>query len=437
MAAGAAAVQHTAKADVYKSILPGSVLGANERIRTGHIGVGGMGRADLMFCLKRDDIQPIAICDLYPKQIARAGAMLRQKFPDFTTHHDFRDVLDNKDVDAVVIATPDHWHCLATLHAADAGKDIYCEKPLSTTIEEGRAMIDAVRRNNVVFQGGTMQRSGKQFQDAVALVQAGHIGKVARVETWIHDNESIDGIGMGEDDIRKYPGCDWPFHQGWTEHRPFNTNRWIYNFRWFLDYSGGKITDWGAHLVDIAIWAMGQEKQPKSVVAKGGKFVLRDNRTTPDTLEVLWQYDDYVLSFSNRVYNPYLPGGHRGHGILFHGTKGSLIVDRGGYRVIPSPQNGGCEEKEGGAAQMNEPHWENFVECVRSRKDPICKVETLHNTTRTCHMATCSFVAGTELEWDAENERFKGTGAEVRAANDWAYRKYLNGWSLKAPYWRG
>ena len=225
-----AAAVKTAHADVYKSILPSSVLGANEVIRTGHIGTGGMGRSDLGFVLNRTDIRPIALCDLYPKNLMRGAQMAKAKYPDITEHHDFREIIDNKDVDAVVIATPDHWHCLCTLYAAEAKKDIYCEKPLSTTIEEGAAMIEAVRRNNVVFQGGTMQRSGAHFQEAVELVKSGYIGKVARVETYNHEATPIEGIGQGDSDQAKWEaqGLDWDFHQGWVEHKPFNTNRWIY-----------------------------------------------------------------------------------------------------------------------------------------------------------------------------------------------------------------
>lgn len=461
-AAGAGALAgfaaNKAHASVYKSILPASVMGANEKILTGHIGTGGMGRADLGFVLMRDDMQPIALCDCYSKNLERGSQILSQKFPDFSQHKDFRELLENKDIDVVVIATSDHWHCLCTLHAADAGKDIYCEKPLSTTIEEGNAMVEAVRRNKVVFQGGNMQRSGKHFQEAVQLVWDGYIGDVARVETWSYDNGPIAGIGMGDSDISKYE-VDWDFHQGWVEHRPFNTNRWIYNFRWFLEYSGGKITDWGAHLIDIGLWGMGEDKQPKRISASGGKYLIQDNRTTPDTLEVSWEFDDYLLTFSNRVWNPQLLDGTMSdHGIVFYGTKGLLRVDRGGYKVMPFPNNGGCEEKKAPGGPLNEPHWENFVECVRSRKDPISKVEVLNNTSRVCHMGTCAYVAGARwasgaemkngelpdeapasggatIEWDHEDQKFTGGDTEaVAKANMWGYREYKNGWSLKAPY---
>ncbi|MBI2434081.1 MAG: Gfo/Idh/MocA family oxidoreductase [Candidatus Hydrogenedentes bacterium] len=457
MAAGAA---KTARADVYKSILPSTVLGANEIIRTGHIGVGGMGRADLKFTLMRDDMMPIAICDLYPKQLAddRAGGMAKSKNPNVTTHHDFREIIDNKDVDAVVIATPDHWHCLPVLYAADAGKDIYCEKPLSTTLAEANAMMKKIADTKVVFQGGTMQRSGEQFQQAVELVRSGYIGKVAHVETYIHDDEPITGIGMGSDadNLEKdqkvpYSLVDWNFHQGWVEHKPFNSNRWIYNFRWFLDYSGGKITDWGAHLIDIAIWAMGQEKQPKTVVATGGKYILQDNRTTPDTLEVLWEFEDYTMSFKNRVWNEFVPIARVSdsgkpvpwgpHGIVFHGTLGTLRVDRGGYQVYPVQNNGKpAEEKSFQADEpeltMNHPHWQNFADCIRSRERCICDAPVIGQTTTLCHMGTAAYVSGGKLRWNAEIRKFDGDDAATQRANEFAYRPYLNGWSLEAPYYR-
>ncbi len=454
-AAGAASVVATQSAkasSVYKSILPATVLGANEKIRTGHIGVGGMGTADLRFVMMRNDMEPIAICDLYPKNMNR-GVEFAKKKPGLnpTGHHDFREIIDNKDVDAVVIATPDHWHCLCTLYAADAGKAIYCEKPAATTVEEGAAMVDAVRRNNVVFQAGNMQRSGQHFQEAVQMIREGYIGSVHRIETWIHDKEPLTGIGMGEDDLAKWQaeGLDWDFHQGWTEHQPFNTNRWIYNFRWFLDYSGGKITDWGAHLLDIALWAMEPEDvvkpnlQPKSVVANGGKWVLQDNRTTPDTLDVLYEFDNYTMSFTNRVWNHHVPADAHDHGIMFHGTKGSLQVSRGGYKVFPIENNAETmpviEAKEAGPTQLNEPHWENFANCVRSGENPISTVEVIHNTSRLCHLGTCSYVAdGAKLGWDKEKQKFVGADKKaVKMANNWAYREYQNGWSLKAPYYRG
>ena len=218
---------------------------------------------------------------------------------------------------------------------------------------------------------------------------------------------------------------------------PDNPNRFLYNYRWFLDYSCRKMTDWGAHLIDIVLWAMGEDKKPKNVTAVGGKYVLTDNRTTPDTLDVLYEFPDYVLSFTNRVWNGYHPMQKR-YGIVFYGTKGTLFADREGYEVIPAPQ-GGCEPKKVTGvleADMNNAHWENFANCVRDRKDPISFAESAFNTALVCHMGTTAYVAGGRLDWDAEKERFTGSDAEaVKKANDWAYRPYKNGWSLEKPYY--
>ncbi len=443
-AAVSAVTMQTAKAEVYKSILPQTVLGANETVRLGMIGIGTMGRNHMKAIFKREDLKPVALCDLYPRNLEKAAGMLGQRFPELTPtqHKDFREVIDNKDVDAVLIATSDHWHCLCTLYAAEAKKAIYCEKPLSTTIEEGRAMVESVRRNKVVFQGGTMQRSGPHFQEAVALIKSGYIGKISRVETFNHENTPIKGFDLveGHDNINdpKWAGLDWDFYQGWVEHKPFDINRWIYNFRWYLDYSGGKITDWGTHLIDIALMAMGEEKQPKSVVAVGKKFLVEDLRTTPDTLEALWEFDDYVLSFSNRVCNGYLPKGYQDHGILFHGTLGTMVLDRGGFEVIPVANNEGCEAKKvqnpADVTLWYDIHWQNFLDCMKSGQDPTVNVEQLYNTTRVCHMGTCAYVADGKLKWDAATEKFVGEDEATKRGNEWAYRPYLNGWSLKAPF---
>ena len=241
-------------------------------------------------------------------------------------------------------------------------------------------------------------------------------------------------MGNGEQPMPE--GVDWETHQGWTQHVPWNYNRWLYNFRWFLDYSGGKITDWGAHLIDIALMAMGEDLIPKSIVASGGKYVMTDNRTTPDTLEVLWEYDNFLLSFSNKVWNVWPDtnaGGPGIHGILFHGALGTMKLDRNGYLVTPLGKNGDIEVKEGVGTgpQMNINHWQNFADCVRSRETPTSNIDVIYNTTMTCHMGTCAYVSGAKLLWDAETKKFKGGDSDaVKKANEFAYRPYNNGYKL-------
>ncbi len=435
-----AAVSSVAQSGVYKRLMPQTVLGANEKIRTGHIGVGGMGKRNLQFVCERDDIDPIAVCDLHPQFREQAADIAQYSNPEFerprpTQHVYFEEVIENKDVDAVVIVTPDHWHAIPAIMAAYAGKDIWCEKPLSTTIPEGRAIVNAIEDTGVVFQGGTFQRSGEHFQEIVQMIQDGYIGDIARVETWIHDAEPIAGIGdPPNEDPPEW--LDWERYLGWTPIVPYNENRYIYKFRWFLNYSGGKMTDWGAHLIDIVIWAMGEDKAPKSITATGGKFVLQDNRTTPDTLDVLYEFDDYVLSFENRVWCP-APSGSR-YGMRFYGTLGSMYVDRMGYEVTPFDANGGCEPKkvEGlPEGPMNRAHWQNFVDCVRSRERCICDAPIIHNTTTVCHAGTAAYIGGGKFGWDHEKEVFTSGEAEaLKKANAFVNRPYENGWSLEKPW---
>lgn len=450
--AGAAAVQ-TAHAgpEVYKRILPQTIIGANEKIRTGHIGLGGMGTRNMQIVMSRkeQDIQPIMVCDLFPNYTKRAVQLVSNgvgvgKFDPPTETTKFEEVMANKDVDAVVIVTPDHMHTVPTLMAIDAGKDVYCEKPLCTTVAEAIALKEKIKGSKQVYQSGTIQRSGRYFQEAVDMIQKGYIGKVGRVECWNYDESTIEGIGNPTDPKPEW--LDWDRYIGWTPKVEYNKNRYIYNFRWFTDYSGGKITDWGTHLLDIAIWAMGQDKQPKKVTASSGKFILTDNRTTPDTLDVFWEFEDYILSFSNRAWSPdwwYDQVGEKkvpspGHGIFFHGTLGTMRVDRLGYVVYPFGANGKAEpvsKRDEIEGNMNAAHWQNWVDCVRSRKAPICNIDVAFQTALICLTGKSAYLADSKLAWDEKTLKFTGEDADaVKVANDWAYRPYGNGWSLKAPY---
>lgn len=422
----------TAQASVVKNIMPASVMGANEKILTGHIGIGGMGTRDLQLAIASKMIQPIHTCDLI-KQWAAKGADITEGQGGYTrpkTTTRFEEVIENKDIDAIVIVTPDHWHTIPTIMACEAGKDVWTEKPLTTTIAEGRPIIKAVRDNKTVFQCGNFQRSGTHFQDVVQMVQEGYIGKVGRVETWFHDRE-LKPLKPGR--TKPVPPF-WDRYLGWTPKVPYNSNRHIYNFRWFLNYSGGKMTDWGAHLIDIALWAMGEDNPPREVTSFTGNYVIDDERTTPDTLETLYKFDNYILSFSNRVYNGVTEGNY--YGIRFHGEKGTIVVDRTGYKVTAS--NSDIEELEATNVKegtMNKAHWENWIDCIKTRKDPICFVESAFNTAKVCHMGTSAYVAGGRLGWDDENLKFTGTDTTaVKKANDWAYRPYENGYSMSAPY---
>ena len=305
------------------------VTGANDRLTCGFIGVGGMGRSNLRDFLKSEVVEVAAVCDVWQPNVERAIQMTQGKASGCS---DFRKVIDRKDIDVVVISTPDHWHAYLTILACQAGKDVYVEKPLAHNIREGRKMVEAARKFNRVVQVGTQQRSGRHYKEVVETVQSGKLGKISRVAAWNFRNESPHGIGNFPDS-EPPPGLDYDMWLGPAPKRPFNPNRFIFSFRYFWDYAGGDATDWGVHHIDMVQWAMNQ-RAPRKVSAFGSKYYVQDNRETPDTLELIYEYSNFMLTYSNRILNAN-PLNGRSYGIAFYGTDATLVVDRAGYEIIP------------------------------------------------------------------------------------------------------
>jgi predicted dehydrogenase len=411
---------------------PGRVLGANDRLRVGVIGTGRQGRNDLRAHMALPDVEIAAICDVFEPNLQQAAEMA----PDARKVQDFRRILDDASIDAVIVGTPDHWHALVTVMACQAGKDVYVEKPTSVAIAEGRAMVTAARRHDRIVQVGTQQRSAAHFQDAVRLVRAGRIGTVASVKAWNVGNESPAGIGNPPDGDPP-PGLDWDLWLGPAPARPFNANRfgvspkaWSY-FRYFWDYAGGMMTDWGVHLIDIVQWAMDVEA-PLSVSAVGGKFCLTDNRETPDTIVATYTYPSFVMTYENRTTNGRPQNGH-GYGIEFYGTDGTLFVDRSGYEITPETRR-----EDGADVARSEPlsrtstpdnptHARNFVDCVKSRTAPICDIEIGHRSSSAAILGNLAYRSGATLTWDAKAERV--TNGNERAAA-LVSREYRAPWTL-------
>ena len=398
----------------------------SDKITVGVIGCGGMGRANLRFFKQNPDVEIAAVCDVYEPHLQKALAMTDGKAKPY---HDFRKLLERKDIDAVIVATPDHWHALPTILACEAGKDVYVEKPLALTIVEGRRMVEYARRYKRVVQMGTMQRSGKHFQRAVEIVRSGVLGKITKVRAWNASNIYPEGIGNPPDSDPP-PGLDWDFWLGPAPYRPYNKNRCIYNFRWFWDYSGGKLTDWGTHLLDIVVWAM-DVKAPLAVSASGGKMALQDNRETPDTLEVVYEFPGFICIYSDHEVNA--KGiDEQGYGIQFYGTEGTLYVNRSGYKLFPEMKKEDDQRVarapliESGGSRMNEPHVRNFLDCVKSRELPICDVEIGHRTTTVPHLGNIALWTHQRIEWDADRERI----TNVPEANKHLQRPYRKPWVL-------
>jgi predicted dehydrogenase len=431
VAAGLAAAQTPAAAQ--------NPVSAHDKLVVALIGCGGQGRGDLHAFMRLPEVEVAAVCDVDDTHIAaaardveRAGKAAHR----LRTSHDFRHILDQKDIDAVIIGTPDHWHAYVLIAACAAGKDVYCEKPLSHNIVEGRAMVEAARRNKRVVQVGTQQRSGRHFQEAVQYVRSGQLGDILLCRTWITNGSRKDATGNPPDEAHAPPGVDYDLWLGPAPLRPFNRNRFHGNFRWFWDYGNGLCNDWGVHLNDIVLWAMGVQA-PLSVFAPGGKYDIADNSDTPDTLDVHYQYPNFLHFYTVRRGHYHYGSPDRSHGMEFQGTKGVLTLDRGGW-VVTADRDRPQPERHGGSEQ-HQAHVKNFVHCVRNRSEtPASEIEAMHRATTACHLANIAYRLGRRIAWDAHAERcYRGYDADKKEfvgedaeANAYLFREPRKPWSL-------
>ncbi|HEY9249166.1 MAG TPA: Gfo/Idh/MocA family oxidoreductase, partial [Rariglobus sp.] len=372
---------------------------------TAFIGTGRMGSANIGYAGKTAGVEITAVCDVYQPALERAHSQAKKLgFESCRAVRDFREILADKSIDAVCIATPDHWHAYLTVEACKAGKDVWVEKPACNYVDEGPKMIQAARKYQRVVQGGTMQRSGGFFQKAREIIKSGDLGEITFCRTFQASTAQKPGYGHPPDS-QPPSGLDWDFWLGPAEKRPFNSNRWGVGenrwstFRYFWDYAGGAMTDWGVHLLDIMQFAF-DEVMPVSIAAQGGKFYVDDNTETPDTMLVTYRYPGFIGSYESRTANPF-PMYENTYGTSFHGTKATLMVNRTGYWIFPNEKGKQpVEEKRRELADMNVPHWKNFVECIRSRQKPMSDIETCVRSTVTCLLANVALRSGMTLDWD-------------------------------------
>lgn len=390
-------------------ILPRPVRGANERIVMGAIGCGGQGTGDMNALKGTGMAEYVAVCDVYEANRERARSM---NGPGCAGYNDFRELLDRKDIDAVSIGTPDHWHSLIAVAACQAGTDIYCQKPMSLTVVEGRAMVTAVRRHNRVFQTGSQQRSEYTFHYACELVRNRRIGDLKSVRTAVGRNPTC-----GYDPDTDPPaGLDWNMYLGPARWVPFNKRRFIWDFRWFYDYSGGNMTDWGAHHNDIAQWALGMDASGPVKIDGKGTFPESGLFDTPVSYEVTYEYSSGLQVVCTS----------EGNGVWFYGTEGEIYVNRGALSSNP-PEI--IKEPTGdGDVRLYESrnHYANFLQCVKTRKRPICDVEVGHRSVSACHLGNISVRLGRPIRWDPEKEEIL---ADAEAAR-WLSRPMRAPWHL-------
>ena len=387
-------------------------VGANDRIRVGLIGCGGRGRRVLSHFLRFPEVSASVLCDVDQVALDKANQEVLSGKAD--TFKDYRSVLDRKDIDAVIIATPDHWHAIPTMYACQAGKDVYVEKPMSHSIVEGRRMVEAARKYSRVVQVGIQQQSGERYIEAAELVRAGKIGQVTHVNIWNQSNR-LPGVGFPPDE--KAPATlDWDFWLGPAPFVPYNPIRASKSFRGFWDYAGGTVTDWGTHHFGSLHHVMGQSS-PRSVVAVGGKLAIEDIFETPDTLNVIWEYPGgWTVDYSLRETNSHNCEG-TSFGLMFYGTEATLYLDRKGFEITPEKEHtpakvvGLSPPTRPKPDEQSPPHIRDFLKSMRSRLRPCADVEVGHRATTAVHLANISLRTGRKLLWDSEHETIIGDPA--------------------------
>jgi predicted dehydrogenase len=388
-------------------------VGANGRVRLGVIGAGGRGNMVGGFFLRHADAQILALADPYKMRLDRTFDSLSkvQSGVKIDAYEDYRRIIERKDIDAVLIATPDHWHCPITVEACAAGKDVYVEKPLSNTIEAAWTAVEAARKHNRIVQMGVQQRQGEAFKEAAELVQSGQLGKVTHVMLQFGGSYGVPP----EPEAPVPQGLNWDLFQGPAPKRPFRPGR----LRWrnFYDYGGGLVSDWGVHLVDVAHWYLKADAKAPRLTCAAGQYITLNNPEKdqcPDAFTISWQYDDFVMSFTNAIVHDWEFGRQ---GTYFFGPNGSLVVHRSGFETRPRPAGGG----RGGQTPPPNPlqarrrpfienynddpdtiaHCREFLDSVKSRKRPSGDVEVGYHSTLPTLLALHAIREGRTFKYDA------------------------------------
>jgi predicted dehydrogenase len=394
---------------------------ANDRPAIALIGCGGMGRADARNAQRFADV--VALCDVDESRLDAA----QKDFPGAQRYRDFRKCVEHPGLHAIINGTPDHWHTLINLAAVQARLDVYSEKPLTLTLDEGRRLVDAVRRSGAVLQTGSQQRSDPKFRLAVELVRNGRLGRLRNVVTSLPS-----GRHGGPFAAQPVPaGFDWNFWQGQTGVVPYVPERGHGSFRYWWDYSAGTLTDWGAHHNDIALWGLG-ELGPDEITALPLRDPVPGGFSFPGTYLVRYRYPSGITHLcrtvstegpAGNVLSPDTPPGQMPNGVLFEGNDGWIFVSRGVLRASdPALLNDPLTARTW-TAEVSNDHMGNFFDCIRSRKAPICDAEVGHRSVSVCHLGAIALRLGRTIRWNPERERFVGD----REAERWVAREQRKG----------
>ncbi|MBL7858984.1 MAG: Gfo/Idh/MocA family oxidoreductase [Cyclobacteriaceae bacterium] len=426
-------------------LMPSGILGAtaksvaaNDKINIGVIGCNGMGWSNTHSLLKMGDVDVTGLCDVDQNVIQKRlndYGKLRKNTPK--TYSDYRELLNDKSIDAVVIGTPDHWHCKIMVDAVQAGKHVYVEKPIANSIAECNLMVKAQEKTGKIVQAGQWQRSGPHYRKAIDIVQSGVLGKIRLVKVWAYQGwmKPVPVVA----DTAVPSGVDYNFWLGPAAKRPFNQNRFHFNFRWFWDYAGGLMTDWGVHEIDIALYAM-QALAPISVMATGGKLAYPDDASeTPDTLQAIYQYENFNMLWEHATgidSGPY----NRSEGIAFIGNNGTLVVNRGGYEVIVEREAQGYSSsgkpkmeiieayKKPNELNYLDLHTQNFIEAIKKNAQDALNTPIRSGSVAAINaqMGNIAYKTGSKVFWDGNRNAFINNAA----ADKLIVPEYQNGWKL-------
>lgn len=395
----------------------------SDRIRMGFIGLGGMGTGRLHQFMEHEDVAAVAVCDLDQKHLERAvAAVEKQQGQKPDTFHDFRKLLERKDIDAVMIATPDHWHALPAIAACQAGKDVFVEKPLAYSIGEGRAMVRSALKNARITQmGNHIHNDLPNYRRVVELVRSGMLGKINRVYCSLSSGHK--GIGKPAD-CPPPPELDYSFWLGPAPKRPYNPNRSHFTYRYFWDYSGGAFIDFWCHYADVAYWALDLQA-PKSVAAAGGRWVLDDNGETPDTLEVLYEYPGLILTWT--LHPNGRPGyDHMGSSVIFEGTEATLVTNYSEHEVWVKGKKEDNFPRPPQSIPDSPGHIREFLDAIKSRRRTTCDIEYGFRLTKGGLLGNIAFRSGERIYWDDQRERITSSSK----ANRFVTRRYRKPWKL-------
>lgn len=407
--------------------------GANEKIQVGLIGCGGMGRGNLRNCAVHKDVAVTALCDV---QQSRLNATLEQYKESAKSYRDYRELLAADDVDAVIIATPPHWHCRQAVDACEAGKDLFIQKPMTLYLGESLAVLGAVKKHNRISQIGTQIHAGENYRRVVEYVRSENLGKISVVRTFNVMNQGPAGVG--KDPGTPVPdGVDWEMWIGPGPMRPYNRilAASSYNHCSFMDYSGGWLPGMAPHIIDLPVWAL-ELDYPTNTSCSGGRFVIDDDGDAPDVQEILWQYPDVTMTWMGMLANSYGfdlhgdPVPKRRLGIYFHGVDGTMYCNYGMFKVVPEGKRMEGREPPEASIPPSPGHEREWLDCLKTRKQPSCSVFYHTKIDVPLVLANLSLELGRSIRFDPATKKIVGDDEAARLA----VPEYRNPWKFPAEY---